>query len=168
MVMLGRMPLRVGLARGMWRPFPWEWSLDNHHARVPSPVRGAGGLFTPTSHICPPGSTPQRLPWELFLRGGGRRLWEGSGGRRSVFKWCPTPVHTMPFPFWGRCSVSLFPGMRLEGPCPVREWGGMGRNGRLKCRDNRDPARLSCQAGWFASATPSAVLLRGHCWQSGR
>lgn len=124
MVMLGRMPLRVGLAcQGDVEALPVGMFPRQPPCKSPFPsARGWGLVYTHVPHL----STSQRLPWELFLRGGGRRLWEGSGGRRSVFKWCLTPVHTMPFPFWGRRSISLFPGMRLEGPCPVGEWGGTG------------------------------------------
>lgn len=162
MLMLGRLTLS-GACQGDVEALPVGTVPQLPLCKVPFlSVRGCGLAYIHIPHICPHCSTPQRLPWELFLRGGGWRLRGGSAGRCWVFKWCLIPIHTMLFPFCGRGSIFLFSGMRLEGPCLVGGCRG------AKYRDNRDTAHLSCRVGWFGSGATSAVLLWGHRWGSGR
>ena len=60
-------------------------------------------------------------------------------------------AHTMLHPFYRRCSISLFCGMRLEGPCLV---GKLQSWWEAKHRGNTDTAHLSCHCGWLGPDVP--------------
>lgn len=115
-VMLGRVTLSVGLTRGMWRPLLCQQSFNQPPlCKIPFlSVKGWGLVYTAP---LPSGSHRSRFSEEVA---GAYRMGQVGG----MFKRCLIPIHTMLFPFCGRCSISLFPGMGLEGLCLVGEQEG--------------------------------------------